>query len=219
MPDAAEVKLTKFFIKNLDDDSVFYDIGAHIGFYTMLAEEVVGTGEIHAFEPNPATFKVLAKNAAPYKNIHANQLAISEATGEVEFYADLKRLSTGSGIIDSEGYQKITAKTITLDDYVKAHRPPSLIKIDVEGAEELAIKGGRETLGGKDAPTVVIEVWETNNEVHKRAVRALYALGYQSYWITPEGDTKPVKEIDKDPNTSKGMCFDNYVFKQITFLQ
>lgn len=48
-----EIKLTSFMIRELRGDDVFYDIGAHIGFYTVLASKMLEKGWVYAFEPNP----------------------------------------------------------------------------------------------------------------------------------------------------------------------
>ncbi len=211
MPDVAELKLTKFLIKNLKEDAVFYDVGAHVGFYTMLAEEMLTSGEIHAFEPNPKTFPVLFKNTSSFGNVHVNQVAVSDVVGTADFYADLKKLSTGSGFYESAGYKKVTVRAVTLDEYAKTHRSPSLIKIDVEGAEEKVIRGARRMLQEKN-PIVIIEVWEKNNDLHKKAIRELYSLGYQSYRITSEGDMTLFENMDRSTDIARGISFDNFVF-------
>jgi len=61
-----EYKLTKFFIKNLKEDDVFYDIGANYGFYTALASEFCK--EVHSFEPNPRIFEYLKESFKNDKN-------------------------------------------------------------------------------------------------------------------------------------------------------
>jgi len=64
-----EIRLTKFFIKNFREDSVFFDVGANYGFYSLLAKQFIDQGEIHAFEPSPNTFQILQKNLSGKDNI------------------------------------------------------------------------------------------------------------------------------------------------------
>ncbi|MBU3942560.1 hypothetical protein KKA24_01100 [Patescibacteria group bacterium] len=55
--DYQETRLNKFLIKNLPEETIFYDIGANSGFYSILVENILENKEIHAFEPIPTTFK------------------------------------------------------------------------------------------------------------------------------------------------------------------
>ena len=62
-----ELRLTKFLIKNLQPNDVFYDVGASYGFYTRLAYQIVASeGEVHAFEPHPKVFHI-SRNSAKRK--------------------------------------------------------------------------------------------------------------------------------------------------------
>jgi hypothetical protein len=92
-----EYKLTKFFIKNLKEDDVFYDIGANEGFYTYLAAEFCK--ETHSFEPTPNVFENLKLNLSHNKNIFLNNIALSNESGETFLY--LANSSGPNTIIDS----------------------------------------------------------------------------------------------------------------------
>lgn len=55
----AEFRLTRLMLKILREDEIFYDVGAHVGFYTLLASAISQSGRIYAFEPNPYVYRVL----------------------------------------------------------------------------------------------------------------------------------------------------------------
>ena len=75
-----EYKLTKFFIKNLKEDDIFYDIGANYGFYSCLAAEFCK--EVHLFEPIPFIFDNLKNNFKNHQNVFLNNIALSDKKGK-----------------------------------------------------------------------------------------------------------------------------------------
>jgi len=209
-----EIKIVKFLIKNLKEDDVFYDIGANYGFYTCLAKEFISFGEIHSFEPLPQIFELLSKNVSNNKNIYLNQVALNDCDGQVEFYdRSLNRHSGGSSLINlHKSSNKLTVKCLKLDSYVKNHKPPTIMKIDVEGAEFLVLEGGKETLK-KYQPIIIMEFGV--DEYHLKAVKLLFELGYKMYFLTKDGDLNLVddKEFD-DILSGLKKAEANYVFKK-----
>lgn len=218
-----EYKLTKFLIKNIKKNDVFYDIGAHLGFYSLLVNECIDNGEIHAFEPAPKTFYCLAKNISINKKIKVflNKFALSDKIGEAEFFD--KSVSSGGGsstmvrkVIegkDASSYQNITVKTNTLDEYVKSHFNPTILKIDVEGAESQVLEGGRHILSQR-FPIIAMEVWggEQGRRFSSPAINMLYSFGYKSYKITEDGDLDYLEKIQPERDVSGK--WDNFVFKK-----
>jgi FkbM family methyltransferase len=185
-----ELKSTKFLIKNFKDNDIFYDIGAQYGLYTSLALEFCK--EVHAFEPIPKFFDVLKNNFKNYKNVFLNNLAVSDKTGKT-------KICIGSTTIVEEMKKKypksseeVEIKTITLDEYIKTHPEPTIIKMDIEGAEFLAIKGGYEFFKN-NSPVILMEVLgDEFLEISKRAVELLVELGYAPYQINLEGEISKV---------------------------
>lgn len=203
-----ELPLTKFLIKTLQSDSVFYDIGAHIGFYTSLAQEFITSGQVHSFEPNPQTFRVLSKNIFS-SSVFANQLAVFSDVGDKVFYADLRKMSGMSGFGFHRRFNKIFVKATTLDNYVLTHRPPTMIKIDAEGAESEIVMGAREMLGAFH-PTIIMEIWKDPNKKEELpTIDLLFNLGYLLYGINGNGDLELLTKVDQGAN----LGFDNFVFK------
>lgn len=212
------METTRFLIKTLKRDDVFYDIGANYGFYTLLAQEFIDpkSGEVHSFEPLPEIFNLLTKSAKgnKFNNTFLNNFAVSDKNDVVEMYSHVeKRHSGGSSLIRNKEEKAtiIKVKTITLDDYTKNHKAPTVIKIDIEGAEYLALKGGLELLK-KASPVVIMETLGDDilpdASLRLKAVNLLKELNYRPYSLLPNGE---IKEVSYDVfNSMKGVY--NYVF-------
>jgi FkbM family methyltransferase len=181
-----DLRLAKFLVKNLKADDVFYDIGSHIGFFSLVAAELIETGEVHAFDPNPKIFPITKDNLSGRKNCFVNQIALSNKEGEIDFFADVK-MGSGLSSIDvvQDRLRKIRVKTTTLDTYCLDHAKPTFMKMDIEGAEGYVIEGGPSVFE-KSNPTVVMEF--SQDESHQKSVKALYGMGYKSYKINDEGE-------------------------------
>lgn len=142
-----ETKVIKNLVKKGD---VVLDIGANIGYYTLMFARLVGPkGRVYAFEPEPENFRILRKNVAVngYKNVVLVNKAVSDITGKAELTVCSYNLGTHTlGKADYKG-KKISVGVVRVDDYVrdlKIH--PNFIKIDIEGAEFNALKGMAATI-------------------------------------------------------------------------
>ncbi|MBI2326325.1 FkbM family methyltransferase [Candidatus Collierbacteria bacterium] len=167
-------------------NEVVWDIGAHVGYHSLGFAALVGEkGRVIAFEPNQYNQKRLAKNLDLnpnlVKRIKIIRAALSDKNGTVEFIMSSEvedTRSSGShlgGIIPPEkpsvyeGFKNTKVKTYRADTLVarKIVLPPSVIKIDVEGAEELVIRGAEKIIS-KHKPILFIEV---------HGILQMYALG------------------------------------------
>jgi len=148
-------------------DSVL-DIGANFGVYTVLFSNIVGrAGAVHAFEPVPPTFVALSrrvKREQRFKNIFLNNVGLSEERGTFEMevpsgdfgQASLRQHSVGSW--SKGGREKFKCGVRTLDDYADENRLKEIhfIKLDIEGGEFLALKGGAGVLR-RSKPVIHLE--------------------------------------------------------------
>jgi len=129
---------------------VAYDIGANVGFFTVLLGRLVGPeGAVAAFEPLPATAESLRRNAAlngfGHVTVFAN--AVGRAPGPVKLA--LREESTWAKLADATSTgPTLDVTMVAIDGLVEAGtiRPPAFVKIDVEGAELEVIEGMRRTL-------------------------------------------------------------------------
>lgn len=150
--------------EHLSDGSVFYDIGANIGFFSLLAAPIVGPrGAVYAFEPVPANASSILHTAR--LNRLSNIEVFEEAAGERSGRAQLvlthhiggAALASAGAPLDMIGV--IDVAVTAIDDAIadRCLRPPSLIKIDVEGAELQVLRGMTETLAAH-RPTILYEI-------------------------------------------------------------
>lgn len=137
----------------------FFDIGANVGIYSLLAAKIVGpSGTVHAFEPFPDNADRLEQNLRRncFNQAFVHRLAVTDHAGEVEFLADG---DVSNRIVASrqEGHATIKVRCATLDDALPT-RPYSMGKLDVEGAEPLALKGASSLLESGNPPVWQLEI-------------------------------------------------------------
>jgi FkbM family methyltransferase len=117
---------------------IAFDVGANVGFYTLALSRLVGeTGHVYAFEPEAKNVSILRRHIAlnELRNVTVVQAAVSNRTGLVEF--------EGGGVLGRIGSNsEYMVPAITLNDFVASGNPmPSFLKMDIEGAESLALEG------------------------------------------------------------------------------
>lgn len=193
---------SKLVTKFLRPGMVFFDVGANLGHYTLLSAHRVGhAGQVHSFEPNSRMFAELEFNVKlnGLSDICVlNHLALSNTIGR----GKLSRYEVGAEVYGSlgnnerkesaiVGYEYV--KTTTLDAYLneKGIDHIDLIKMDIEGAELLALQGSEHTLSKPIAPAIVLEMADINTiGFGYQAVEIwdyLEALGYRMYCFDKHG--------------------------------
>jgi FkbM family methyltransferase len=167
-----ERPVQRVLAERLGPGDVFYDVGANVGFYTLLAARAVGpTGHVVAFEPHAKNIRALEYNVA--LNGLVNVLVVPQAVSG----------SSGTGYLQSGN--RATARlaaagdevaTVALDDFVAEHPElgPALVKIDVEG-HETELLAGAERLLARSSPALVCELHGEPNAF----VEAARRLGYR----------------------------------------
>jgi FkbM family methyltransferase len=142
---------------------VVADAGAHVGQYAIIASPLVGpTGAVHAFEPDPETFRRLTANVRLNRggNVVCTQAALGRERGTAPlFLADVSNVGGNSlrRTVCSRGRQRDVGVE-TLDDYAAARSLPRLdvLKADVEGAELPVLEGGARLLA-RGRPLMLLE--------------------------------------------------------------
>jgi FkbM family methyltransferase len=178
---------------------VFFDVGAHIGEYTLIGSRGVGpTGAVHAFEAQPDTFALLKRNCATNRaeNVKLNRAAVCERQGEVEFDISAEpAMSSMAAAVDVERKRaRIRVPGITLDQYCQTHDTwPSLLKIDVEGAELLVLRGAADLLRRPpgSAPAIIFEcvnfTYVRFGYDRETVVTYLNSFGYEVFRMAEDG--------------------------------
>ena len=158
-----EPATTAAILRTLRFGGSFVDLGANIGFFTLLAARAVGAaGRVYAFEPAPRTLAVLRRNLAInglLPRVTVEECAISDFEGTTRFL--VMPASQGSSVAaagDTSG-QPVEVRVTTLDKYfATAGWPPvELLKMDIEGQELKAFRGMRELIRRNAGITVVFE--------------------------------------------------------------
>lgn len=177
-----EVLFLNRFLKPGDQ---FIDIGANSGLFTIYAAQKVGDqGQVFAFEPTDTTFRKLCENVVlnNFTNISTYQLAISSKNEDLEFYSLSEGFdawnSLAKPIVDKK-YKILNVKAIQIDkmneigiDFNKS----TLVKIDIEGWELNAIKGGVTCLSYENSPVLMIEFADEHARNTGGSCRELYTF-------------------------------------------
>lgn len=169
---------------------VCYDIGANLGFFSILLGRLVGPmGIVHAFEPVPANAAAIERNARlnDLGNVRVMRMALTRSDGEAEL---LLAQHVGGAVLADAGTPpdpagRLTVSTAAVDSLLARGElaPPRLVKIDVEGAEMDVLLGMERTLRDH-APTLVLELDDATQSQCESKVGTcrgfLESLGYRT---------------------------------------
>lgn len=156
---------TEIFKKYVKSGDIVLDIGAHIGYYTLIAARIVGdAGRVISFEPEPENFSLLKKNveANGYKNVSVSQKAVSNQTGGGSAFFIPNR---GAGVFLYQKHwltdnpKEMKIETVKVDDYLQSQgiKAVNFIKMDVEGYEDKAVAGMESVLKSGKPLTMLCE--------------------------------------------------------------
>lgn len=186
-----EREVVDVFYEYAKKSKFIYDIGANVGYYTLISAKAVekNNGMVYALEPLPGNLLLLQKNvdANLNRNIKILDYAISDSTGTALFSNSennvANTLSVSSPTFKSN--DSIQVKTITLDELVekKIGLPPDLLKIDVEGSELEALRGSEKVLK-KYRPVIFLSTHNCHIPgVHKKCIDYLKTIGYKIKYL------------------------------------
>jgi len=147
-----------FLIHFLRPDDIFFDIGANVGSYTLLASGLCGANST-SIEPAKKTFDILSKNIV-LNNIHPKVTLINAvAGGSASSIVFTQNEDTMNHVVSADESKRDTAElaVITIDSLLK-NGGPALIKMDVEGYETEVLKGMGETLTNTTLQAIIIEL-------------------------------------------------------------
>lgn len=135
-----------YFQKELRATDICLDVGANVGFYTLLFSRLASKGEVHAFEPVESSWHILSTNVLVNNltNVTVNRAAVGNCDAEVEF--TLAADPTYSSFVDTErrtAAARIKVPVASVDSYIAKRCLPRIdcMKIDVEGAEYKVLTG------------------------------------------------------------------------------
>jgi FkbM family methyltransferase len=201
---------TRFVGQFLRPGMTVLDIGAHHGFYTLLASVRVGSeGRVIAFEPSPRERERLGRHLRfnQCKNVQVETVALGNFSGKSDFfvvegYSDYCNSLRPPAI--EEQTRKIQVDVTSLDEYLSRSRIAEVdfIKLDVEGAELDVLRGARNVLGtGQRRPVLLVEVFDIRTKPWgypaRDVVHFLRRSGYEWFRPREDGGLEPIS-IDSD---------------------
>jgi len=193
-------RLTRHFVRLLRPGDCVLDVGANLGYFSLVAAELVGpAGCVHAFEPAPQVLPLLQENARlnPQANLQVHGVAVSDCCGQTRFFAAPRGRSGYSSIRDLGAETSVisTVPTITLDALLPQLPPVRLVKIDVEGAELRVLRGMRQLID-RDRPFLIVEVDDgflrQLGADASRLCAFLTQAGYKLHRIVARGELQPL---------------------------
>jgi FkbM family methyltransferase len=183
-----ESEVIKVIATIVEPGMAVMDIGAHIGYYSLLFAKQVGpAGRVFAFEPLAENFALLQKNVKlnNLKNVQLLSQAVFSRRTRITINVPDEQLHPGSGsLYNARGVRQYDVDAISVDDFCEESGiRPHILKMDVEGAENDVLIGAEKTVA-RYRPKLLIELHHFDGDVAKNPVpELLTGWRYQIHWI------------------------------------
>lgn len=221
---------TQLILRQTRPGDVVVDVGANIGYYTVILADKVGkTGKVYAFEPDKTNFEILKQNIEVnnLKNVELINAAVGSKVGKLKLHkskenlGDHKLYKTPLGSAASPLDEGETVKIIKLDDYIK--EPINLMKVDTQGWEPEVIEGAKNIIS-KHKPIMFIEYSPASYKLAKldgvKMMKKLRKIYPKIWWIDEWlyiYKNLSQKKIDKICATNKTGYADLWMKKEINW--
>ena len=192
-----EVPESAFLRGSLRPGMVFVDAGAHVGYFSTLAARRVGSGgKVVAFEPDPHNFALLTRNLSRNRldNVLPQQLALGSSAETRRLFFSTDNLGDHRLHDDESDPRRSLAVTVdTLDHALERSGVTRVdaIKLDVQGSELDAVKGGERTLRSNGGIVVLAELWPYGLERAGGSAKELFDFfhvrGFRAHVVKPNG--------------------------------
>jgi FkbM family methyltransferase len=201
---------TKLIKKEIHEGDYVIDVGAHIGYFTLIFSKIVGEkGKVFSFEAEPSNFEILKKNLKEnnIKNVICENAIISDKIGKLKLFTSDS--STGNRLFSDNKNKFIEIESNTLDNYFeKEMKKIHFVKLDIQGSEPLAIRGMEKILKKNNSLKIMLEWWPNGikkiGEDPESHLKSLEELGYQILEIDDKNEkitpTNIEELIKKYPN-------------------
>lgn len=195
-----EIHIQSLFAKEVKRGDTFYDVGANVGFYSLLASMLVEPGRVYAFEPLPANVGYLKTHLElnQVQNVELFEVAISDQQGTSSFQDEESR---GMGRLQKGGNLRV--RTVTLDSLLQEQRiaPPNGIKMDIEGGEFKGLTGARECFQ-RYKPKLILATH--GKEVLRDCCQLLDSWGYECRILQCDPAEDRAEILARVPGTPSG---------------
>ncbi|MES3160111.1 MAG: FkbM family methyltransferase [Halorubrum sp.] len=193
-----ELKLFEELVESLEPGDVFYDVGAHLGWHSVVAASVDSGVEVVAFEPHPAVADRLETTLrATSHEVDCRRTALLDENGTVAFTGAPDPAAHVSGVYGSEETNTIQVDAAAGDTLVADGeiQPPDIVKIDAEGAEAAVLRGLQTTIREHRPRSIYCEV-------HTDAPAIREILDDLGYVYQPLASARPILRAvpESDPS-------------------
>ncbi len=204
---------TEVFKKYLKKSGLVVDVGANIGYYTLLASRALeSNGHVVAFEPASKNFNLLKKNVEEnsLSNVKIEKKAVGSKTGKASIYLNPENCGGNRIYKSGERWKKESIETVTLDNYFSNTKESiDLLKIDIEGYELKAMQGAKELLDQRRIKVIMSELWPKGLQLAgdgwQEYIKYLRLHGFKLFCIsdnnrnlTPLSEKRILEEFSED---------------------
>jgi FkbM family methyltransferase len=181
----------QLFAELIGPGDTVVEVGGHIGYLTVYLAQLAGPmGRVHVFEPGTNNLPYVRRNTAGHPHVRVHEQAVSDRAGVAQFHLEnntgqnnslleqcrVRRFNEATAFVNGAAPSTVEVSCTTLDAFLQAAGGPrpAFVKIDVEGAELLVLRGMPELL--RAGPALMVEVTENAEDV-------LAVLGAASYQL------------------------------------
>jgi len=193
---------TELVKSQINKGDIIIDIGANIGYYTLIFAGLVGeNGKVFAFEPDPDNFALLNKNVKEnkFENVVLINKAVSDKNGKTKLYLSENNKGDHRIYDSGENRRSIMVDVVCLDDFLKDYKDKiNFVKMDIQGAEGNALKGMAGIIKNNKKIKILTEFWPMglNNFYFdsRKFLGLLEDCGFSLYNILEAGATRIIKD-------------------------
>ena len=189
---------TKIFCRLCQHGDVVADLGANIGWYSVIASRLVGpTGRVFSFEPDSTNLVLLTKNvlgSGHAEQIEIRDVALAERESSSRLFLSDYNLGDHRLFDDGTPRDSVVVKVSTLDaQFANSPRRPTLLKSDTQGSEARILRGASELFADGWRPILIMEFWPygliNSGDDPLELFEKLESFGYELYELTEENPT------------------------------
>jgi len=203
---AHDPQMTRFLQDSLalQPGDVVLDVGANIGWYSLILNKMAPEGvDIYAFEPHPGNRALLEENLRrnAASGVHIVASAVSDHCGEQDLFVYSGANTGRHSLLPINSGERIRIQTTTLDEFWSSRdlgqRTPRFIKVDIEGYELMALRGGQGVL--QRCPTVLFEYspqfMQAAGQAPEELLDLMFGLGFDCSRLD-DGKSIPIERSE-----------------------
>jgi FkbM family methyltransferase len=195
---------TEIVLREVRRGEVVLDVGANIGYYTLLMARLTGpSGRVFAFEPDAANFQLLEKNVrqAAYAHVVTVNKAVSDRCGEARLYLHDANAGDHRVYDSNDGRPSVGIQAVAVDDFLAPQLcPVHFIKMDIQGAEMHALRGMQRLIRENAGIKLLTEFWPTgltrSGADPRGFLRLITELGFVIYDVS--ANPAPARPVTPD---------------------